>query len=63
MMTDIPEIRLESRDVTCVTDGCENEGVTLTVLVNGDAPVVQCGPCGAWLVPPGTEPQPEGGGA
>lgn len=36
--------------VTCGTDGCENEGITLTIDVPDiPNPQIICGPCGAPL--------------
>lgn len=57
-MTEIHDVHLTTMQVTCTTEGCENEGADLIVTVNADAPVVQCGPCGQWIVPP-PEPQEE----
>lgn len=53
-------------DATCLTPGCENEGITLVVddtwtdLVGDAQPVtaVQCGPCQQWIIPPAPEPEP-----
>lgn len=49
--------------VTCLTSGCENEGIALQVPSTTTDPdgtirpvaIVQCGPCQQWIIPPPTE--------
>lgn len=41
--------------VSCSDPDCDNYGIELLVLVDPIHPAVQCGPCGGWIVAPGTD--------
>lgn len=45
------EVELAEFAVTCHTQGCENEGIEITVMAVADNPTVVCGPCGADITP------------
>lgn len=43
---------LQPLRVECRTEGCENYGQLLDVLVVADSPAVMCGPCSTWIIHP-----------